>query len=137
MKESASGNNIYWQWDLQMFFCSSFAIFWSNLEAQVSDLLMDWYSHALIGFYPYGFQCSCFYPLKPFGIICMQFSLIILEIRQNWIYFSLYQYTSALHFSIISSSLFLTFGGVYHIFTSCFIKFSAADIDEKALSITV
>ena len=56
---------------------------------------------------------------------------------QNWIYFSLYQYTSALHFSIISSSLFLTFGGVHHIFTSCFIKFSAADIDEKALSITV
>ena len=64
-------------------------------------------------------------------------SMIILEIRQNWIYFSLYQYTGALHFSIISSSLFLTFGGVYHIFTSCFIKFSAADIDEKALSITV
>ena len=59
-----------------MFFCSSFAIFWSNLEAQVSDLLMDWYSHASIGFYPYGFQCSCFYPIKPFGIICMQFSLL-------------------------------------------------------------
>ena len=57
--------------------------------------------------------------------------------KGNWIYFSLYQYTSALHFSIISSSLFLTFGGVYHIITSCFITFSAADIDEKALSITV